>query len=71
MMWELISKKTKKVNYVDEETYLLLKSRGELSKYNIVGRVAPKKIIPSEIIEKETGETPNKNKHERKREKDT
>jgi len=58
-MYEIKSKKTGKVQYIDELTHDRLKANGELRKYNIIGKVVPRKINMEEIIQRKiTGAIP-------------
>lgn len=52
MMYELTSKKTGKVNVIEEEEYLLLSESKDIKKYNVVKLAEPIKVVPEEIVKK-------------------
>ena len=68
-MYEIKSKKTGKVQYIDEMTYEALRVNHELQKYNVIGKIVSRTVKDDIIQKKITGEIPNITKHERKREK--
>lgn len=51
-MYQLVSKKTGKLNIIDSETYESLKDRGELNKFIATPITPAPKVIPEEIIVK-------------------